>query len=98
MHNRELSNLRTNFETESPMHMEVIECDKGLTPLSLASTEWQKPFVLSTSDRETVWKVKELHGRFFKALHEPHVDKKASLQWLRFGDLFGETEGFVCEI
>nr|XP_034830874.1 uncharacterized protein LOC117987910 [Maniola hyperantus] len=38
MHNREIANLRTYFETMrgSPMHREVIECDKGLTPLSLA--------------------------------------------------------------
>ncbi|XP_052738597.1 uncharacterized protein LOC112058219 [Bicyclus anynana] len=100
MHNREICNLRTYFETkrESPMHTEVIASDKGFTPLSLANSEWQKPVVQSISDRETVWKGKELHGRFFKALHEPHVSKKASVQWLRFGDLFGETEGFVFAI
>ncbi|XP_052744244.1 uncharacterized protein LOC128199309 [Bicyclus anynana] len=77
MHNREICSLRTYFETkrESPMHTEVIACDKGLTPLSLANSEWQKPVVQSISDRETVWKGKELHGRFFKALHEPHEGK-----------------------
>ncbi|CAH2068452.1 unnamed protein product, partial [Iphiclides podalirius] len=60
--------------------------------------QWQDPGVLSVSDREAVWKEKELHGRFYKALHEPFVDTVASLNWLRFGDLFGETEGFVCAI
>ncbi|CAH2084520.1 unnamed protein product [Euphydryas editha] len=100
MHNREVCSLRAYFETrrESAMHGDVVVCDKGLTPLSLAKEEWRRPVVLSTSDRETVWMEKELHGRFYKALHAPHVDVKASVQWLRFGDLFGETEGFVCAI
>ena len=39
----------------------------------------------------------ELHGRFYlyRALHGPGVDFLASVSWLRFSDLFGETEGFV---
>ncbi|CAH2103426.1 unnamed protein product [Euphydryas editha] len=41
---------------------------------------------------------KELHGRFYKTLQAPHVDVKTSVQWLQFGDLFGETEGFICAI
>ncbi|PZC81600.1 hypothetical protein B5X24_HaOG212524 [Helicoverpa armigera] len=45
-----------------------------------------------------VWQSKQLHGRFFGALHGPDVDFKASVSWLRFSDLFGETEGFVCAI
>lgn len=100
MHNREVHNLREYFlsKTDSAMHTEVKECDKGLTPLALARTEWRSPAVLGTSEREAVWRGKELHGRFFQALHEPHVDQEASVHWLRFGDLFGETEGFACAI
>ncbi|CAH2208720.1 jg1395 [Pararge aegeria aegeria] len=59
---------------------------------------WRKPKVLSNSDRVAVWKSKELHGRFYKALSGPDVDQIASVSWLQFGDLFGETEGFVCAI
>ncbi|CAG4944763.1 unnamed protein product [Parnassius apollo] len=100
MHNREVCSLRDYFlaRSDDPFYNDVISCDKGLTPLSLAHEQWQDPAVLSISDRETVWKEKELHGRFYKALHEPFVDTVASLHWLRFGDLFGETEGFVCAI
>lgn len=100
MHNREICSLRNYFlaKADGAIHSEVIACDKGLTPLSLASEEWRDPVILSTAERESVWRGKELHGRFYKALHEPHVDGKASLHWLRFGDLFGETEGFVCAI
>ena len=72
--------------------------DKGLTPLSLAKKNWRKPIVLSTNDRRDVWQSKELHGRFCRALHGPDVDFKASVSWVRCGDLFGETEGFVCAI
>lgn len=100
LHDREICNLRSYFLAKSglDLHRAVIECDSGLTPLSLATEDWQSPTVPSTQDRETVWKEKELHGRFYKALHEPHVDAKASVHWLRFGNLFGETEGFVCAI
>ncbi|CAH2074940.1 unnamed protein product, partial [Iphiclides podalirius] len=100
MHNREVCSLRNYFlaRSDESIYTDVISCDKGLTPLSLANEQWQDPGILSVSDRETVWKEKELHGRFYKALHEPFVDTVASLNWLRFGDLFGETEGFVCAI
>ncbi|CAK1604623.1 unnamed protein product [Parnassius mnemosyne] len=100
MHNREVCSLRNYFLTraDDPYYRDVISCDKGLTPLSLANEQWQDPAVQCISDREAVWKEKELHGRFYKALHEPFVDTVASLHWLRFGDLFGETEGFVCAI
>ncbi|XP_059045798.1 uncharacterized protein LOC131841493 [Achroia grisella] len=100
MHNREIDSLRTYFlkKRDEGLHREVIECDKGFTPLSLAKEDWRKPEVLGTSQREAVWKEKELHGRFFKALHGPYVNTKTSVHWLQFGDLFGETEGFVCAI
>ncbi|CAH2048287.1 unnamed protein product, partial [Iphiclides podalirius] len=100
MHNREVCSLRNYFlaRSDESIYTDVISCDKGLTPLSLANEQWQDSGVLSVSDREAVWKEKELHGRFYKALHEPFVDTVASLNWLRFGDLFGETEGFVCAI
>ncbi|CAK1586333.1 unnamed protein product [Parnassius mnemosyne] len=100
LHNREVCSLRNYFlaRADDPFYRDVIFCDKGLTPLSLANEQWQDPEVQSIPDRETVWKEKELHGRFYKALHEPFVDTVASLHWLRFGDLFGETEGFVCAI
>ncbi|XP_026313592.1 uncharacterized protein LOC113225487 [Hyposmocoma kahamanoa] len=68
MHNREICSLRNYFltMTDDVIRGEVVTCDKGLTPLSLAKEEWRDPVVLSTSDRESVWKEKELHGRFFK--------------------------------
>ncbi|CAH2236484.1 jg21244 [Pararge aegeria aegeria] len=52
----------------------------------------------SLAKRTGLWKSKELYGRFFKALSGPDVDQIASVSWLQFGDLFGETEAFVCAI
>lgn len=99
LHNREVCSLREYFlKTDVGMHRDVVAVDKGLTPLSLAKENWHKPVVLSASDRREVWQGKELHGRFYRALHGPDVDFLASVSWLRFGDLFGETEGFVCAI
>ena len=53
---------------------------------------------LTTEDHKAVWQGKELNGYFCRALHGLDVDFLASVSWLRFGDLFRETEGFVCAI
>ncbi|KAJ8736966.1 hypothetical protein PYW07_000237 [Mythimna separata] len=99
LHNREICSLREYFlAVDVGMHRAVVAVDKGLTPLSLAKENWCKPIVLDTNDRREVWQSKELHGRFYRALHGPDVDLLASVSWLRFGDLFGETEGFVFAI
>ena len=99
LHNREVCNLREYFlKMNVCMHKDVVAVDKGLTPLSLGKENWRKPKVISNSDRVAVWKSKELHGRFYKALTGPDVDQITSVSWLQFGDLFGETEGFVCAI
>ncbi|KAJ8714401.1 hypothetical protein PYW07_002626 [Mythimna separata] len=99
LHNREVCNLREYFlAADVGMHRDVVAVDIRLTPLSLAVENWRKPVVLDTNDRREVWQSKELHGRFFQALHGPDVDLEASVAWLRFGGLFGETEGFVCAI
>lgn len=99
MHNREVCNLRDYFlKVEVDMHRDVVAVDKGYTPLALAKENWRRPAIMSVSDRRDVWKGKELHGRFYRALNGPDVDFEASVSWLRFGDLFGETEGFVFAI
>ena len=99
LHNREVCNLREYFlHADLGVHRDVVAVDNGLTPLNLAKENWRRPVVLGTKDRMDVWQSKELHGRFYRALHGPDVNLLASVNWLRFGDLFGETEGFVCAI
>ncbi|XP_075985622.1 uncharacterized protein LOC142982823 [Anticarsia gemmatalis] len=99
LHNREVCSLRDYFlSTDVGLHRDVVAVDKGLTPLSLANENWRRPVVMDVGDRVDVWRSKELHGRYYRALHGSDVDLLASVAWLRFGDLFGETEGFVCAI
>ncbi len=49
-------------------------------------------------DRIERWKSKEMHGRLFKELNDDGVDKRISDEWLRTGNLYAETEGFVIAI
>ncbi|XP_045535408.1 uncharacterized protein LOC106709986 [Papilio machaon] len=99
LHNREVHNLREYcLKVNVGMYQDVVAMDKGVTPLSLATTNWRRLPVLSVSDRISVWKSKELHGRFHRALTGPDVDQLSSVAWLRFSNLFGETEGFVFAI
>ncbi|KAL0892504.1 hypothetical protein ABMA27_015607 [Loxostege sticticalis] len=44
------------------------------------------------------WIRKSLHGRHLQDLCHSNVDNKASNEWLRRGELFPETEGFLMAI
>ncbi|CAH2108107.1 unnamed protein product [Euphydryas editha] len=99
LHNRVVYNLREYFlNIKNDMHKDVVAVDKGFTPLSLGKEKLRKPIVMSTIDRVAIWRNKELHGRFYKALTDIDVDQSSSVSWLQHGNLFGETEGFVCAI
>jgi hypothetical protein len=41
------------------------------------------------------WQEKEMHGQFPRSLGEKLVDKEQSYQWLKFGDIKGETESTI---
>ena len=45
-----------------------------------------------------MWKNKQLHGKHIYNLTQPHIDKEASNQWLKSGQLYAETEGFMIAI
>ncbi|XP_072939818.1 uncharacterized protein [Epargyreus clarus] len=44
------------------------------------------------------WSQKSLHGRHYQDLSQINVDKEASNAWLKRGELFPETEGFMLAI
>uniref|UniRef100_A0A336M9S3 CSON013850 protein n=1 Tax=Culicoides sonorensis TaxID=179676 RepID=A0A336M9S3_CULSO len=75
----------------------ISRSDKNFTPLNL-----QAPIITNTSTtiQENVqsWKAMQLHGRYPTSLENTLVDKKSSLQWLKTGHLYPETEGFVMAI
>ncbi|XP_061711717.1 uncharacterized protein LOC133521011 [Cydia pomonella] len=73
--------------------------DRKLTPLNLQDSTTQKNENL-TDDKTKIaeWTRKSLHGRHRHDLCQPNVDKEASNAWLRRGELFPETEGFMSAI
>jgi hypothetical protein len=41
------------------------------------------------------WEAKRLHGQFPRSLDERLINKEQSYQWLKFGDIKGETESVI---
>lgn len=75
------------MNTDMGLHRSVVAVDTGLTLLALAKENWREPVVISAYDPREVWKGKELHSRFYRALNGPDINFKASTSWLRYGDL-----------
>jgi hypothetical protein len=41
------------------------------------------------------WEAKRLHGQFTRSSDEGLIHKEQSHQWLKFGDIKGETENII---
>ncbi|KAL4716127.1 hypothetical protein ACJJTC_013904 [Scirpophaga incertulas] len=99
LHNQQITNLRKFFlqkAEQSHFHKVIYLLDKHYTPLNLHSTGPQaNEHITSKTDKIAAWAHKSLHGRHRLDLQQPHVDMKGSNAWLRRGDLFPETEGFI---
>jgi hypothetical protein len=54
--------------------------------------------IVQPRDKIDIWTQKTLHGRHQLDLSKPEVDKVASNAWLKKGELFPETEGFMLAI
>ncbi|XP_008480774.1 uncharacterized protein LOC103517514 [Diaphorina citri] len=75
----------------------IIEVDKKFTPLNL-TTETTPENVMGKEQLKEQWKSKALHGRYPKSLENEMVDREMSLEYMRKGYLFAETEGFLTAI
>lgn len=99
---KQVLNLREYFyekKETSQLHMAIVCADKHATPLQLAKTNLDLLLKAPTEDElKTRWKSKALHGRYITAIEEDHIDTGKSQAWLRSGNLFPETEGFVAAI
>ncbi|XP_060534521.1 uncharacterized protein LOC132706940 [Cylas formicarius] len=82
----------------SALHRAVTGLARSLTPLMLQVTHYQCDPKYSIFELETQWWGKELHGRYINLLDSADLDKPASVGWLTNGNLFPETEGFMCAI
>lgn len=102
LHNKQILSLRSYFHNKSEhssLHKHVTEADKKLTPLNLQNRNTQiNEHLISTQAKIAAWSRKALHGRHRAYLSQPHVDKIKSNEWLKRGELFPETEGFMLAI
>ncbi|XP_063891684.1 uncharacterized protein LOC135117143 [Helicoverpa armigera] len=100
---KQIHRLKAFFHTKSHtsiIHKSVTLNDHNYTPLNLhEQTDTQHnnttdPQIQKIED----WKKKVLHGRHPHDLEQPHIDTIASNKWLKIGNLFPETEGFIIAI
>lgn len=102
IHSEQKKGLRKYFHTkqsESIMHKAIVKADKNHTPLNLSRTlEAQETNTQNKQEKLSAWAQKTIHGRHYHELEQPHIDKEASNAWLKQGDMFPETEGFMIAI
>ena len=101
LHHQQKINLRNYFMSLSSEELikVVIEADSSFTPLNLSASNLPMPDNLKTATEQLdLWKSKALHGIHPKDLAESHVDAELSNRWLKKGELYAETEGFVIAI
>ncbi|CAH2092510.1 unnamed protein product [Euphydryas editha] len=101
LHNAQIANLRSYFHNKNTsLHIAIVQNDHKFTPLNLLdkTTKQSNEITISNQNKIEEWAKKSLHGRHYRDLNLPYVDKKASNEWLRRGELFPETEGFIFAI
>lgn len=100
---KQISSLRQFFNAKSAIsdiHSAIVHNDQNLTPLNLADhANHLEPNNRNPQNNKIEdWKKKALHGRHPHDLEHAHIDKIASNKWLKLGNLFPETEGFMIAI
>ncbi|KAL1446381.1 hypothetical protein WDU94_013936 [Cyamophila willieti] len=85
-----------DLSQKSTMIKNLCTADENYTPLNLKqlSTQNTSPYNINTKVAE--WRGKELHGRFPSELDKTH--KEESVYYLKAGNLYPETEGFITAI
>lgn len=101
-HHTQVQTLRQYFQSRkdiSRLHSAVIQADVKLTPLNLSDNTYD-PRSLMVSDEEKLhkWEQKQIHGKYRHQVKQPYVDEAASHAWLRNGNIYAETEGFMINI
>lgn len=96
LHNKQISNLRQYFHRkETTLHRAIAKADKNYTPLNLAQNIEIVSHLPNLEEKKERWAQKALHGKHYNIIQNPEIDKHLSYQWLKKGELFPETEGFL---
>ena len=102
LHNKQITTLRSFFHKtaqNSLLHKSIVLADIKHTPLNLKDPTPQSNETITLPHQKLqAWLQKSLHGRHRHDLLNPNVDKNASNAWLKKGELFPETEGFMLAI
>ncbi|XP_045492418.1 uncharacterized protein LOC123691877 [Colias croceus] len=99
---KQISKLKIFFQSKSrtsSIHQTILQHDHKYTPLNLIeNTDIPNIDADPTKRKIEDWRKKVLHGRHPHDLAQPHIDTIASNKWLKIGNLFPETEGFMIAI
>ncbi|KAK4879905.1 hypothetical protein RN001_008051 [Aquatica leii] len=81
------------------IHKAITHINTSATPLQFHNQTYNPlDNITATHTKKTNWKQKTLHGKHLNQLMQPHIDYEASNTWLRKGNIYGETEGFMVAI
>ncbi|XP_044754063.1 uncharacterized protein LOC123313273 [Coccinella septempunctata] len=97
-HHRVVREMREYFRSKnSPFFKAISDEDNNITALNLASSNHPiEP--KSIEELSEIWHGKALHGRYPTALKWNKIDKVRSVNYLKAGYLFPETEGRLAAI
>lgn len=99
MNQRQIISMRSYFMRRahsSNLHNAICATDDRYTPLNL-----KHDYEISnttTQERKETWRKKALHGRHPTSMDSENVDKVWSNHYLKAGQLFPETEGYIIAI
>ena len=99
LHEKQIQKLREYFlanSSNSALITIINEADNNYTPLNLHGDFVNRS--TNVASKIENWSIKPVHGQFYRLLNNEHVEKASSSNWLRRGNLFGETEGFMIAI
>ncbi|XP_045477913.1 uncharacterized protein LOC123683060 [Harmonia axyridis] len=97
-HHKVVKDMREYFLSSNlPFFKALCEEDNNITPLNMVS-RIQPPEPPNINELSAVWHGKALHGRYPTALERNEIDKERSLNYLKAGYLFPETEGRLAAI
>ncbi|XP_075157641.1 uncharacterized protein LOC142230907 [Haematobia irritans] len=99
LHDRQIQTLVKYFHTKantSTLYRTIINSDDNLTPLNLKNRTANNP--IPVQGLIQAWKSKPLHGRYPNLIFQSHVDLENTTNWLKYSNIYAETEGFIMAI
>ena len=102
LHDKQIQTLRRYFHNkETKLHTAIVQADKYYTPLNLATrslTIDDYNDKQNTQNKIDTWTRKQLHGKHPYIMTNEDISKPDTYKWLKTGNIFPETEGFLLAI